>query len=191
MCKQLVQATCIGIPGISMLDESGFECEIMWFNYLNGMPPVGAAFSSDLAAHLGGFLMRPIITDDYVYVRFDDMLNVTTDYCKACLIVDDMLVAVKGKVKIDMFDVHMEKRWAMKKFSLDGFLNNQFYSNVPLDTVTMCMDVRITEIMKEHLPDEMSRLPGYYPKTPSLPDLLRPAELPRKRISKVSEAPRG
>jgi hypothetical protein len=73
-----------GIPGISMLDESGCECDIMWFNYLNGMPPVGAAFSSDLAAHLSGFSMRPIVTDDYVYVRFDDLANVGTDYCKAC-----------------------------------------------------------------------------------------------------------
>ena len=161
-----------GIPGISMLDESGCECDIMWFNYLNGMPPVGAAFSSDLAAHLSGFSMRPIITDDYVYVRFDDLANVGTDYCKACLIVDDMLVAVKGKVTIDMFDLHMEKRWAMKKFLLDGFLNNQFYSNIPLNTVTMCMDVRITEIMKEHLPDEMVRLPGFYPKTPNHPDMM-------------------
>ena len=104
-------------------------------------------------------MKTPVSLSTYVYVRFGDLPNMGTDYCKAkaCLIIDDMLVAVKGKVMIGMFDTHMEKRWAMQKFKLDGFLNNQFYSNIFLHTVTMCMDVRITEIIKEHLPDEMAK----------------------------------
>ena len=146
---------------------------LLWFNYLNGMPPVGKAFSSDLTAHLNSFKMIQMVTDDYVHTRFDSLPDTSTNYCKACVIVDDMLVAVKGTVKIEAFDSHMEKRWSMKKFELDGFLNNQFYANVELNTVTMCMDVRLVEVMKEHLPLEMNNPDSFYPKTPFHPDLMK------------------
>ena len=146
---------------------------LLWFNYLNGMPPVGKAFSSDLTAHLNSFKRIQIVTDDYVHTRFDSLPDTSTNYCKACVIVDDMLVAVKGTVKIEAFDSHMEKRLSMKKFELDGFLNNQFYANVELNTVTMCMDVRLVEVMKEHLPLEMNNPDAFYPKTPFHPDLMK------------------
>ena len=91
-----------------------------------------------------------------------------------CLIVDDMLVAVKGRVKIEQFDEHFEPRWALKKPpGIDGWLNNQCYENPELNTITMTMDVRITEIMKEHIPDEMSMSSSHYPNQPCHPELTK------------------
>ena len=73
-----------------------------------------------------------------------------------------------------MFDVHVEKRWALKKFAgVDGFLNNNCYFNIELNTLTICMDVRITEIMKEHLPEEMTKESSFYPKTPHHPNMMK------------------
>ena len=46
--------------------------------------------------------------DDYVYVRFEDPLVLSSNYRKSCLIVDDMIVTVKGSVTIEMFDAHVE-----------------------------------------------------------------------------------
>ena len=37
-----------GIPGVEFYDEEGNVSHLLWFNYLNVMPPVGKAFSSDL-----------------------------------------------------------------------------------------------------------------------------------------------
>ena len=116
----------------------------------------------------------------------------TTNYCKACLIVDDMLVAVTGAVRIEEFDAHMETRWALNKFVLDGFLNNQFYANLAFSTVTMCMDVRITEIMKKHLPEEMAKPAAFYPKTPSHPELMHIAlTLPKLAADTANSAHTG
>ena len=42
----------------------------------------------------------------------------------------------------------------------------QFYANVELNTVTMCMDVRLVEVMKKHLPLEMNNPDSFYSKTP-------------------------
>ena len=39
--------------------------------------------------------------------------------------------------------------------------------------ITICMDVRITEIMKAHFPDEMPKEAGFYTKTPSHPDMMK------------------
>ena len=52
---------------------------------------------------------------------------------------------------------------------LDGWLQNQFYLNKPQRTVTITMDVRLAQWMKEHLPDEMSR--EDLPTTPYHPQL--------------------
>ena len=54
----------MGVPGIDMVDEEGLPADLMWMNYLNDMPPVGAAFADDLKSHLMLFRMRQIITDD-------------------------------------------------------------------------------------------------------------------------------
>ena len=43
------------IPGLDILDEEGLPAHIKWLNYLNGMPPVGAAFSEDLKGHFVSF----------------------------------------------------------------------------------------------------------------------------------------
>ena len=107
-------------------------------------------------------------------MSFDDPADPTTNYIKAVLIVDDILVATKGEITIEIFDKHVEKMWALKKFAgVDGFLNNNCYFNVDLNTITICMDVRITEIMKEHLPDKMLKEAGFYPKTPNHPDMMK------------------
>ena len=127
-----------------------------------------------LKSHFVAFGLRRLITDDYVHCRFDNPSSPSTDYIKVCLIVDDMLVAVKGKISIEMFDTHVEKRWALKKPpGVDGFLNNNCYWNKALNTMTMCMDVRITEIMKEHLPLEMGLDAKAFPPTPNHPELMR------------------
>ena len=55
----------------------------------------------------------------------------------------------------------------------DGFLNNNFYFNVDLSTITICMDVRIAEIMKDHLPDEMTKEAEFFPKMPNHPDMMK------------------
>ena len=109
----LEPAYSYGIPGIDLLDEEGQPADLLWLNYLNGMPSVGAAFAEDLKSHFVAFGLHRLITDDYI---------------KVCLIVDDMLVAVKGKISIVMFNTHVEKRWDLKKPpGVDGFLNNNCY----------------------------------------------------------------
>ena len=52
--------------------------------------------TSTLKAHLMLFMMRQLITDDYACVRFNDPTDFTTNYTKAVLIVDDMLIATKA-----------------------------------------------------------------------------------------------
>jgi hypothetical protein len=122
------------------------------------------------AVYLGNNKMIQIVT---VHMRFDSLTDMSTNNYKACVIVDGMLVAIKGDITIEAFDVHMEKRWVMKKFDLDGFLNNQFHANLVFNTMTMCMDVRLVEIMKGHLPLEMDKPDSFYPKTPFHPDLMK------------------
>ena len=158
------------IPGIRMEDENGDEACIQWLNMLNGMPPAGRGFTDDLEAHLRSFGMTPTVTDNHVFTKFwYDVEPLYSKYVKTCNIVDDMLVAVKPAELIDTFDAHLEKRWAIKRMGLDGFVNNNFYFNDELNTFTMTMDVRLTEIMKEHLPDRLNLDDIEYPKTPYHP----------------------
>ena len=84
----LEPAYSYGIPGIDLLDEEGQPADLLWLNYLNGMPPVGAAFAEDLKSHFVAFGLRRLITDDYVHCRFDNPSSPSTDYIKVCLIVD-------------------------------------------------------------------------------------------------------
>eukprot|EP00966_Prymnesium_polylepis_P189310 4385927-Prymnesium_polylepis.1 len=56
-----------GFPGIPKMAADGSEGFIKWNNMLNGMPPVGRAFTLDAASHIGIFGMKPTCMDDYVY----------------------------------------------------------------------------------------------------------------------------
>ena len=51
---------------------------------------------------------------------------------------------------------------------LDGWLGNNYYANPEQHTITITMDSRMAEYMKEHLPEEMKNKP---PPTPYHPEL--------------------
>ena len=144
------------------------------------MPPAGKAFTMDVTAVVQDFGMQQNPMDDFQFCRFyDEVPEAGVEawqepkwYVKTIHIVDDYLVAYKGPISLlEAFDVHMEKRWTLKKTGLDGFLNNQYYLHAPTRTVTITMEVRLTEIMREHLPDEMDG--RSYPSMPNHPQLSR------------------
>ena len=148
------------------------EAYIMWLNMLNGMPPAGKAFSDDFTAHVclfeyaGHKGMLRTVTDHYVYVWFGPASDM---YLKVAANVDDYLCFYKGEGVLEAFDAHMAKRWKTTKAGLDGWLNNQFYMDPVARTVTMTSEVRISEIMAEHLPDELGA--SSFPPTPYHPNL--------------------
>ena len=88
-------------------------------NYLNGMPPVGAAFADDLKAWLMNFIMRQIVSDDYVYcyVRSNNPSNLTTNYIKAVLIFDDMLIATKEATSLSICSTCTSRRGGRSRSS--------------------------------------------------------------------------
>ena len=148
------------IPGGKIYDAQGRPAYIQWLNYLNGMPPAAIEFTRELLHHTKQIGLRQCVTDDLVLVWIS-----ATDpqkYLYVAINVDDMLCVYKGgEPVIAFFDAHLEKRWKVTKAHLDGWLGNNYYINAAENTVTIAMDVRIAEYMKEHLSDEMDskRLP--------------------------------
>ena len=151
---------------------------------LNGMPPAGRAFSDDFASHLKAFDphqsssaregpvgFQSVQQDDYVFVWFGcgEWANC---YIKLAGNVDDMLICYKGGERVmEAFDAHIEVRWKQTKHELDGYLNNQFYPSDDGYLITITMDVRISQIMHEHLPDEVTN--SVFPDTPYHPMLMQ------------------
>ena len=98
----------------------------------------------DLAAVTANHGMRSVIQDDLVWVH-----NITEIYLKLAFNVDDILCAYKDDAA-DKYEMHLNKRWKVKSMGLDGWLGNQFYPNPAQNTMTITMDVRLCEYMKEH-----------------------------------------
>ena len=83
-----------------------------------------------------------------------------------------MMVSFKGgKWVIEAFDIHFEKRWNLKKFGLDGWMNNEYHYCALRNSYTITMSVRIAEVMAEFLPEEMDMQANKYPPTPHHPDI--------------------
>ena len=124
------------------------------------MPPAAIQFTREVLSHTSQIGLRQCVTDDLVLVWISPTDRAR--YLYVAINVDDMLcVYGGGEQVIRAFDAHMEKRWKVTKASLDGWLGNNYYVNEPERTVTITMDVRMAEYMREHLPDEMEskRLP--------------------------------
>ena len=151
------------IPDCPMYTADGEEANVQWMNMLNGMPEAGNAFEKDLAAVTANHGMRSVIQDDLVWVH-----NITEIYLKLAFNVDDILCAYKDDAA-DKYEKHLNKRWKVKSMGLDGWLGNQFYPNPEQNTMTITMDVRLCEYMKEWLPNEMEKEP---PPTPYHPELM-------------------
>ena len=155
-------------PGLHYKASDGSGDGLLrWLNMLNGMPPVGRAFSSDLAAvlkQLEGGTNRSLLTDDFVW-HWQQSPDV---YINVAVIVDDLLVVYKGGQSVlDKFDALLRTRWDIKKGALHGFLNMEFWPSGDGRTVMMCMSVRLAEVLHEHMPDELDR--SKYPPTPHHP----------------------
>ena len=83
-----------------------------------------------------GRLMVRILSDQNVY-RWSGGDGV---YLLLAIIVDDFLVAYKGGDDIlDALEAHLKARWTIHRFSLNGFLNNEFYFSPCGTTLIMCM----------------------------------------------------
>jgi hypothetical protein len=166
--------TCFshGAPGVPFFvdgpngKEEGY---LQWNNMINGMPPAGNAFSGDLQSHLRKHGMMTTMQDANVCVWVGPVGS--GSYLRVGTNVDDMLVIAKPQKLVEAFDAHVRTRWTMTEASLDGWLNIQFYARGDARTVTMVMDVRLTEIMHEHLPLEMELATAAYPETPNHPRL--------------------
>ena len=153
-------------PGSKLLAPSGRIGYFNWLNILNGMPPAGNAFTSLLHRHFLDFGFTQILTDDYVYVLFFEHGG----YLKIATEADDYLIfELDARDELAAFDAHMEKKWGIKKSGLDGFNNMQFYMSQSGRFVTICMDVKIVEIMHEHLPHMIDSTA--LPETPCHPRL--------------------
>jgi hypothetical protein len=160
------EAYSFPVAGFPMFTANGEEANIQWLNMLNGMPPAGSAFEGDLNAMTGQHGMRSVVQDNLVWVHLDQSV-----YLKVGFNVDDILVISKGTAA-DKYHDHLSTRWKVKRMGLDGWLGNQFYPNPEMRTITITMDVRLAEYMKEHLSEEMTAnfVP---PPTPYHPDLLQ------------------
>ena len=138
-----------------------------WLGRLNGMPPVGREFYEDvhgvLTQYDTGFLRS---TQDECCWLWQGKEPDT--YIKIVSVVDDFLVASKN-TDVSKLVTHLEKRWGIKQLPVDGWLNNQFYMNASLNTVTITMDQRLMETMMEFLPDELES--SKWPPTPDHPHL--------------------
>ena len=166
-------------PGCPVRTADGEEGLLKWTNMLNGMPIVGRAFSHDLAGHMSRFdpvqddaemldttAMRSTLLDPHTWTwrRSRDI------YILACVIVDDLLLVVKGGESIvDLWWQHMSQQWKLKRLPIDGFLNNEIYWLCDGRIVLICMATRIAEMMHEHLPEEMENTE--WPPTPCHPKL--------------------
>ena len=137
---------------------------------LNGMPPVGRAFTDDLAAWVLEFdpEMTRCVQDEYIFV----FIRSPHEYLKMAFIVDDFIISYKSRELLEEFDLHMEKKWTLKKMDgLQGFLNNSYTHNLDFNTVTITMEARLAEMMLEHLPHSMDA--KTFPDTPNHPNISK------------------
>ena len=98
------------VPGakeLNLLDDQGNPAFIHWLNMLNGMPPVGRAFSLDLQAEMLAFGMQQTLQDDYVYHWQNEDRS---EYITVATNVDDLLIGHKGENILAAFDKHLERR---------------------------------------------------------------------------------
>ena len=145
------------------------------------MPPVGRTFVQDVDAVLLSEsidapdapnpkgTVRPTTHDSMVWTWRS---HSKTDYIHFCRVVDDFLV-ISSDGLLDRLVALLRTRWNVTIGDLDGFLNNQYHVSIVDDCryITITMHVRLAEIMKEFLPDEMEL--DSYPPTPYHTDLKK------------------
>ena len=159
---------------------------IQWHIMLNGMPPAGAEFTSDLAAHQTMFRVAPhhhtmtrAVSEPHLYTYFPEPGNFKK-YIKTLWIVDDALIAVRppvttdeGAALLDAWKAHMQTRYSMTWSTLNGYLNNEIVFHRATNTIVITMQARLINIMKEHAPELMDDKKSPPPPTPWHDDILK------------------
>ena len=162
------------IPGVTLRWPNGEPVRYLrWNNMLNGMPPAGAGFSLDMAAHMKKFRtgLKPTIQDEYVYTWFGE----EGQSLIIAAIVDDLLLGAIGSKHETASDIikhfirHMELRWGVKVLPIDGFLNNEVTTSKDGKLMTMTMAKRIAEIAHDYILNKVQE--GDFPANPCHPEL--------------------